>query len=218
MKLNTLAKLALIGLFYIYIIKLIGTLYHGILGPVAFVAIIAGFNILAGIAQLLFFIALYKYFLSVDGKKLQYAGMLAIIGSGIGLLTKFFALAVLIQHQSLFFLIRHGSLFGAFCPWLSALFLLAFCSIVLSDSDIRQNIDFKKAFTAGVVGWSIMFLAHSLVLINFLIAGRLVLVADLMGIGPFIFIMTSTVTLVCLLVFYKAIIIADLLNQHKVVY
>jgi hypothetical protein len=54
MKLNTLAKLALIGLFYIYIIKLIDTLHNGILGTVAFVGIIAGFNILAGIAQFLF--------------------------------------------------------------------------------------------------------------------------------------------------------------------
>lgn len=218
MKLNTLEKLSLIGLFYIYIIKLIDTLHHGVFGPIAFIGIIVGFNILAGIAQFLFFIALYKCFLALDGEKLQYAGMLAIIGSGIGLLPKFFALAVLIQHQSLFFLIRHGSLIGAFCPWLSALFLLAFCSIVLLNSEIRQNIDFKRAFTAGVTGWSIMFLAHSLVLINFLIAGRLVLMADLMGFGPFIFIMTSTVTLVCLLVFYKAFIIADLFNQHKVVY
>ena len=123
MKLNTLAKLSLIGLFYIYIIKLIDTLHHGVFGPVAFIGIIVGFNILAEIAQFLFFIALYKCFLALDGEKLQYAGMLAIIGSGIGLLPKFFALAVLIQHQSLFFWVRHGSLIGAFCPWLSALFL-----------------------------------------------------------------------------------------------
>jgi hypothetical protein len=218
MKLNTLAKLALIGLVYFYIIKLIDTLHHGILGPVAFVRIIAGFNILAGTAQFLFFIALYRYFISANRRKLQNAGILAIIGSAIGLLPKFSALAVLLQHQSLFFLIRHGSQIGAFCPWLSALFLLAFCSIVLLESDIRQNIDFKRAFTAGVAGWSIMFSAHSLVLINFLIAGRLVLMADLMGIGPFIFIMTSSVALVCLLVFYKAFIKADLFNQHKVEY
>jgi len=213
MKLNTLAKLALIGLIYIYIIKLIDTLHHGILGPVAFVGIIAGFNILAGIAQFLFFIALYRYFISINRRKLQNADILAIIGSAIGLLPKFSALAVLLQHQSLFFLIRHVSQIGAFCPWLSALFLIAFCSIVLLDSDIRQNIDFKRAFTAGVTGWSIMFLAHSLVLRNFLIAGRLVLMADLMGIGPFIFIMTSTVTLVCLLVFYKTFIKAEILRQ-----
>jgi hypothetical protein len=213
MKISTLAKFALIGLFYIYIIKLIDTLHHGIFGPVAFVGIITGFNILAGIAQFVFFIALYKYLLSVNRRKLQNAGILAIIGSAIGLLPKFSALAVLLQHQLLFFLIRHGSHIGAFCLWLSALFLLAFCSIVLSDSDIRQNIDFKRAFTAGVTGWSIMFLAHSLVLINFLMAGRLVLMADLMGVGPFIFIMTSTVTLVCLLVFYKTFIKAEILRQ-----
>jgi len=85
MKLNTLAKLSLIGLFYIYIIKLIDTLHHGIFGPVVFIGIIVGFNILAGIAQFLFFIALYKCFLSVDGRKLQNAGILAIIGSAIGL-------------------------------------------------------------------------------------------------------------------------------------
>jgi hypothetical protein len=218
MKLNTLAKLALIGLFYIYIIKLIDTLHNGILGTVAFVGIIAGFNILAGIAQFLFFIALYRYFISANERKLQNVGILAIIGSAIGLLPKFSALAVLLQHQSLFSFIRLGSQIGAFCPWLSALFLLSFCSIVLLDSDIRQNTVFKRAFTAVVAGWLIMFAAHSLVLINYFHAGRLVWLVDLINSGLIIFVITSTTTFICLLVFYKAFIKADLFNQHKVAY
>ena len=55
MNINTLARLALIGLVYIYVSKLIDTLFHGLFRPVAFAGIIVGLNILAGIAQFTFF-------------------------------------------------------------------------------------------------------------------------------------------------------------------
>jgi hypothetical protein len=144
--------------------------------------------------------------------------MLAIIGSSIGLLPKLLALAVLFHHQSLFFFIRHGSQIGAFCPWLSAFFLLSSCAIFLSDSGIRQNTVFKRAFTAGVAGWLIMFAAHSLVLINYFQAGQLVWLVDLVNSGLIIFVITSTTTFICLFIFYKAFIKTDLFDQCKVTY
>jgi hypothetical protein len=63
MRISTLAKFALIGLVFIYTSKLIDTLFDGIFRPAIFAQIIVGLTILAGIAQFVFFIALYKYFL-----------------------------------------------------------------------------------------------------------------------------------------------------------
>ena len=55
MNVNTLAKLTLFGLAYIYTTKLIDTLYHGIFRPAPLVGTIVGLNILAGMVQLLVF-------------------------------------------------------------------------------------------------------------------------------------------------------------------
>jgi hypothetical protein len=62
MKINTLAKLTLIGLVYIYTVKLIDTLYHGIFKPVPVTGAIVGLNILSGFVQLIF----YKAFTTDD--------------------------------------------------------------------------------------------------------------------------------------------------------
>jgi hypothetical protein len=207
------AKFALIGLVYIYTSKLISTLFLGIFRSAAFTGIIVGLTILAGIAQFVFFIALYKYYVTRPEKNLQHAGLLAIIGSAIGLVPKLLALAVLFQHQPLFFLIRHASRIGAFCPWLSAFFLLASCSIVLLEPDMRRITVLKRAFIAGAAGWLIIFATHSLVLINYINAGQLVWLGDLINNDLIIFLITSTAAFICLFIFYQTFIKTDLFNQ-----
>ena len=209
MNLNTMAKPALIGLVYIYAAKLIDTIYPGLFRPAAFAGIIVGLNILAGAAQFVFFIFLYKYIESRTGKKWQLAGILAIIGSAVSILPKFLALAVLLQPQSLFSLIRHGNQIGIFCPWLSTFLLLSFAIIFLADRDIRRDKILKRSFTAGFAGWFVMFISFSFVLINYLNEGRLVLLFDFIGYGTILFVITSTTTFICLLIFYNAFISAD---------
>jgi hypothetical protein len=54
LKLSTLAKLALIGLVYVYAVKLIDTLYHGIFSPSAVAVTVVALNILAGLIQISF--------------------------------------------------------------------------------------------------------------------------------------------------------------------
>jgi len=66
MNINTLAKLTLFGLAYIYTAKLIDTLFHGIFRPAALAAPVVGLNILAGLVQLIFFITLYPQAINRD--------------------------------------------------------------------------------------------------------------------------------------------------------
>jgi hypothetical protein len=212
MKISTLARLALIGLVYVYASKLIDTFYHGLFRPVAFAGIIVGLNILAGIAQLAFFIVLYNYVIARSRKKWQIAAILAIIGSAVGLLPKFLALAVLLQHPSLFWFIQHGNQIGVFSPWLSAFLLMLFTTIFLTDFEIRCNIILKKAFTAGFTGWLVMFVSLSFVLTNYFHINQLVHVFDFTGYGLVIFVTTSTTTFICLIIFYYSFIKADLSN------
>lgn len=73
MKISTVAKLTLFGLAYIYTIKLIDTIYHGILRPAAAAGTVVGLNIMAGLVQLLFFIVLYQQFVTEDKPALKTA-------------------------------------------------------------------------------------------------------------------------------------------------
>jgi hypothetical protein len=86
--------------------------------------------------------------------------------------------------------------------------------MALLESGIRKILDLKKAFFGGLVGWLIMFAAYTLVLINFLYSGKLTWFADLLKIGPAIFIVTSATSFICLFVFYKTFIQADLFDQR----
>lgn len=202
MNINTLAKLTLFGLVYIYTVKLIDTLYHGIFRPASVAGAVVGLNILAGLIQLLFFIALYRQFVPKDKQILRVAAWLSIIGSALSLLPKLLAIALLFQQQPLFFFIRRGAQVKAFCPWLAAVFLLAFSLLFFFDYRFRHDRPLKCAFVAGAAGWFIMASVQSLVVINYLTAGRLVWLADLFAAGPIVFVTASSLTFLSLSIFY----------------
>ena len=176
MNINTLAKLTFFGLAYVYMVKLIDTLFQGIFRPAALAGSAVGLNILAGLVQLIFFIVLYQQFVPKDKQALKIASWLAIIGSAIGLLPKLLAMGLLFQQHSLFFFIRCGTQIKAFCPWLTAVLLLVFSLLFFFDYRFRQDRSLKYAFAAGAAGWFIMASAQSLVVINYLTAGTLDLV------------------------------------------
>ena len=202
MNVKTLAKLTLFGLAYIYTAKLIDTIYHGIFRPAAAAGTVVGLNIMAGLVQLLFFIVFYQQFVPEDNPTLKTASWLAIIGSGIGLLPKLLAMAVLFQPQSLFFFIHHRAQITALCPWMTAVLLLIFSLVFFLEPGFRHNKPLKRGFGAGAAGWFIMAAAQSLVIINYMTAGQLVLVADLFAAGPIVFVTVSSLTFLCLSVFY----------------
>ena len=126
MRLSTLAKLNLLGLAYIYTARLVDTLHHGIFRPSALAMTVVGFNILVGLAQLLFFVALYRQFIPRDQQVLRNAGWLAIIGAAIGILPKLLAFDLLMPHQTPSALVIYGAQIKAFCPFLTSLLLFVF--------------------------------------------------------------------------------------------
>ena len=97
MNISTLAKLTLFGLVYIYTVKLIDTLYHGLFSPSLVAMTVVGLNILAGLVQISFFIALYRQFVPKDKQALMVAAWMAVIGSAISMLPKLLALSILLE-------------------------------------------------------------------------------------------------------------------------
>lgn len=202
LKLNTLAKLALIGLVYVYIVKLVDTLYHGIFSPSAVAMVVVGINILAGLIQLSFFLTFYRQFLPKDNHGLMVAAWLAIIGSTVAMLPKFLALALLVQKPFLFTLIRYGNQIRAFCPWLSATLLCVFCMMFLLAYRFNENRSLRHAFGFGVFGWLTMASVQFLILVNYLTAGRWNGLTGLLSADPLFFVTASSLTLLSLGFFY----------------
>jgi hypothetical protein len=181
---------------------LIDTLFQGIFRTAALAGSAVGLNILAGLVQLIFFIVLYQQFVPKDKQALKIASWLAIIGSAIGLLPKLLSMVLLFQQQSLLFFIHRGTQINAFCPWSAAVLLLAFSLLFLLDYRFRQDRSLKCGFAAGAAGWFIMATAQSLVVINYLTAGRLIWLTDLFAAGPIVFVTASTITFLSLSIFY----------------
>ena len=202
MNINKLAKLSLFGLAYIYTVKLINTLYLSIFRHVAVAGTVVGLNLLAGLAQLLFFIALYRQFVPKEEQTLKISAWLAIIGSAVGLLPKLLAMGVLFQTKHFLFFIHHGAQISAFCPWLTAVLLLTFSLSFCLNYGFKRHRLLKYAFAAGAAGWSIMAVAQSLVVINYFNAGRLVWLADLFASGPIVFVVASSISFLGLGIFY----------------
>jgi hypothetical protein len=204
MNLCTLAKLSFIGLGYIYAAKLVDTIYHGVFHSSAVVMTVVTLNILAGLVQLLFFVALYQQFVPKGQKTLRIAGWLGIIGSAIGMLPKLLAFNFLLQPQTPSALIVYGVQIKAFAPLLTALLLFLFSIIIFLKHDFGQDRFLRTAFAAGSAGWFIMATAQSLVAINFMNEGRFVWLADLFSVGSILFVTASSLTFICLSIFYLA--------------
>ena len=204
MTVNALARLTLIGLVYIYSTKLIDTAYHGIFKHIAVATVIVGLNILAGLAQLAFFVVIYQQYVPRDKPALKYGALLAITGSAIGMFPKFLAMDVLFQPPWLFYFIRHGSQIGAFCPWLMAMLLFTFCLLFLINCGAKEERSLKRAFIAGTIGWCVMAIVQSLVVINYLADGRVVWLNDFFKSGPILLVTFPTLTFICLSIFFLA--------------
>ena len=86
MKLSTLATLTLIGLGYVYTIRLVGTFHHGLFRTALVAGPVVGLNILAGLVQFLFFVTLRRRFVPREKPFLRFAAGLAIIGSAVAAL------------------------------------------------------------------------------------------------------------------------------------
>lgn len=204
MNLGTLAKLSFIGLVYIYTAKLADTLFHGIFKSPVVAMTVVTLNILAGLVQLLFFVALYQQFVPKGQETLRIACWLGIIGSAIGMLPKLLAFNLLLQPQTPSVLIVYGIQIKAFAPLLTALLLFLFSLLFFLKHDFKPDRFIKFAFAAGSAGWFIMATAQSLVAINFLIVGRFVWLADLFAAGPILFVTASSLTFICLSIYYLA--------------
>ena len=122
------ARLAFIGLSYVYISKFIDTVWHGTFANPAISFIVVSLNIFAGIGQFLFFYKLQSLS-SNSGFLARIAGWAGIIGALINIIPKILAFSVLLQFYFSFKLIKNSKVIALLSPWAGTVMLLCCCLI-----------------------------------------------------------------------------------------
>jgi len=200
--LSTSAKLAFIGLSYIYIVKLIDTFWHGIFANPAVAFLIVGLNFSAGIAQFIFFYRL-KYSTSGNGVLFAIAGWSGVAGSLINILPKLLALSALLQFYFSFNLIKNSSLIAVISPWVGSFLLLGCCSVFLLLS-IKNRDTKTRAFLVGAIGYLVLTVIFSMPVQNFLSGSQVKWYEGEIGMSSTYFIVSASFSFLCIAYFYAS--------------
>ncbi len=126
LSLSYCARLALLGLSYVYIAKFIDTMWHGAFAHPAISFLVVSFNILAGIAQFLFFYKLQSLS-SSSGNLARIAGWAGFIGALVNIIPKLLAFSVLLQLYFSFKIIKNSHVIAVLSPWAGAAMLFCCC-------------------------------------------------------------------------------------------
>lgn len=198
--LSSSARLAFIGLSYIYIVKFIDTLWHGIFVNPAISFVVVCLNILAGIAQFLFFYKL-KSSTSNSGTLAQIAGWTGMIGAFINILPKVLALSVLLQFYFSFKLTKNSQLIAVLSPWLGTAMLFCCCLIFYLVAVKIWNSK-SRSFLSGAIGYMILTVTFSTLVINFLSGSQVNWQQGEIGTSFTYFIISATLSFLCIAYFY----------------
>jgi len=197
--LSSSAKLAFIGLSYIYIVKFIDTLWHGIFTNPAISFVVVGLNILAGIAQFLFFYKL-KSSTSNGGVFARIAGWTGIIGALLNILPKILALSVLLQFYFSFKLIKSSKAIALLSPWFGAAMLLSCCLIFSLLTKIWGSK--SRYFLFGAVGYLILSMTLSILVLKFFSGFQVNWQNGEIGMPLPFFIISASSSFLCIAYFY----------------
>lgn len=206
MSLRHAAWAALAGLTCIFVFRTVDTFRHGIFAQPALAASVVVLNILAGLAQLNFYIQLFRKMAPPDMQALRLAGWMGIAGSALGILPKLLPLAVLYQRPVFFPFLKHGSKTAAFAPWSAAVLLFLCCLIFHREYRSGPEPSLRKAFAAGAFGYFAMTMVLSVVLFHYLSGVRIDWSTGRTGTGPLLYLSTAAIIYLALARFYAGFI------------
>ena len=206
MNMRNAALAALAGLTTIFTARTVDTFRHGIFSPPPLAFSVVGLNILAGLAQLNFYVQLFRRMAAPNMQALRFAGWMGIAGSALGILPKLLSLAVLYQKPVFFYLLKHGSKIAAIAPWLAAILLFICCLIFFLENRSGREPFLPGAFAAGAFGYFVLSLVLSVVLFNYLSGVRIDWSAGQACTSPVIYLSTAAIIYLALARFYAGFI------------
>lgn len=201
LNLSSSARLAFIGLTYLYIVKFIDTWWHGIFIHPAISFVVVCLSILAGITQFLFFYTL-KFLTSNSGVVAHMAGWTGVIGTSINILPKMLALSVLLQYYFSLNLIMNGQLIALLSPWLGAVMIFC-CCLIFSLIAVKMWSSKTRYFLLGAIGYLNLTVTFSMLVLNVLSGVQVNWQEGEIGTSPAYFIISASFSFLCLTYFYS---------------
>ncbi len=198
------ARLALMGLSYVYIVKLTDTYWHGIFANPGVAFVVVSLNIFAGIAQFLFFYKL-KSSTSNSGIFTNIAGWTGVIGALINILPKILALAALLQFYFSFKLIKKSQLIAVLSPWLGAVMLFC-CCLIFSLLSFKIWSNKTRFFLFGAIGYMILTVIFSMLVLNFFSGVQVNWQEGEIGMSVAYFTISASFSFLCIAYFFTGFI------------
>ena len=200
LSLSSCARLAFIGVAYVYLTKFIDTLWHGVFSNPSISFTVVSLNIVAGVAQFLFFFKLQSVSSNM-GVSARLAGWAGTIGALINLLPKLLALSALLQFYFSFKLVMESDAIAVLSPWLSGVMLFCSCLIYffLSFKIWRNKV---RTFLVGAIGYLTLAGTFSMVVVNFFFGVQVNWQVGESGLSLTYFIISASFSFLCIAYFF----------------
>lgn len=182
MKTGKMALLALAGISYIFLSRILATLLPGLFGGPFRAGLHLIVSFLASLTVLFFYVYFRRYYLKSSETVLDKASVIRIIGAS----------AVSLLYLKAFFILRGRSVmysvsFDLFIPWVDSIISLYFFYVFYRYGLSEGRAGLKTALMLAVAGSASLVLIRTAVMINYLYQQESVWLWDHIREHPFIF-------------------------------
>ncbi|MEA1964858.1 MAG: hypothetical protein U9O41_07005 [Candidatus Aerophobetes bacterium] len=168
MRLKKATLLAIIGIFYVFALRAIGTFSPTIFTNLLITKVTGTISLLARLAIVVFFIYFYKDYVHKEQNKLRIATILVILVSLTGLVAQIPSLSLIFNVNILRYPVMIHHYIDTITPLFSAIFMLIFFVIFYKEIFSKELAKLKKATFLAIIGASVLTLLQIFVLFNYL--------------------------------------------------
>jgi hypothetical protein len=172
--------LVIIGISYLFLSRVLGTILPDIFRNilVARVNVVISFH--AGLAMLFFFVSFFREYIQKEQVALRRASAMAIIGSSAMLLLLTKALIVVLNSR-LFTDTIGWRYMDILIPAASSILVLFFFIGFFRETGRQEQAELRRAAQWAAIGSAISVLVQAIVLLNYVLSSRIVLLSDFRG-------------------------------------
>jgi len=169
----------MIGISYIFLLRLIGTFYPQIFRKNILLVQVTGIlSFLALLAMVFFFIFFLREYLTKEQIKLKNVTILALVGSIAMLLLHLKGLLAVFNVNILSFLSKLPPI-DPLVPWINSILVLIFFIVFYKDILNKEQKNLKKPIFLAVVGTALTILVRSFILFKYFYSQEVRWFADL---------------------------------------
>jgi hypothetical protein len=195
---------AILGVSYLFVLRMIGTVFPEMFKQLLIVQITGILALLAYVTLIMFFISLYSTYVRSGDTRLKQAVILAIIGSTAMFLLQIKHLLPLV-HVYIFHPLMTSHHLDAIIPWVSTLFFLLFFTMFYTHTRHRDQMKLHKAVRFAIIGHSIHIVLRTIVVWNYFSSREFLWFAELSRRMPIIVIPALILSFTMILYFFFSV-------------